>query len=64
MAIFNSYVKLPEGMLMVYTTQKNGDLGDGLLLFYPHYNGIICGYTWGLGVVVGLVWISGIVMDM
>jgi len=22
---------------MVYTTYKNGDLGDGLLLFYLHY---------------------------
>ena len=21
---------------IVYTTYKNGDLGDGLLLFYPH----------------------------
>ena len=49
MAILNSYVKLPEGMLMVYTSYKSGDLGDGLLVFYPHYNGIICGYTWGLG---------------
>jgi len=23
---------------MVYTTYKNGDLGDCLLLFYPHYS--------------------------
>ena len=27
---------------MVYTTYKNGDLGDGLSLFYPTY----CNYSY------------------
>ena len=35
---------------MIYTTYKNGDLGDGLLLFYPHYCYLPSGdQTWRAG---------------